>query len=451
MLPEFFFILVSSFLILVSPIYALDPIIITNPVTHSPPPPSQQPPLDITFYSNDADLNNTVTCSAPVTICQSFQPKCGKKDDNGDCIRWISYDVTRIQGDVSFGLSPYQNEWYRRTYYHFANHPKGIGDSSFLESMTSYDTLSPSGANNAFNRLYPEPVLSCLKGQRLYKAVQSLTNLDSTDIQAVANEAVAWTDGISVADTPTRPDLKPVRLVDIALAMAKAPLDYRHDCQAYGIGETVLTAFYNPTQSCFGSTLPEPEKSPPPAGGYKPVIGDPYIACRLFQHAVEVTDISSNARIIRVKDDEQVHLGYSLIPLGNLSTNIDITSMLRPANATVAPVDICRIAPSVETTDKANAITFTLVGLQNIFGTVVDTPKTFCKTFTRTYKMDKRIPDTFANYNVTLQLFMPSSYIVNNNLMDVPMGSEDGRGAYDPGNGRLEKYFYDLLRPVGMQ
>ena len=218
----------------------------------------------------------------------------------------------------------------------------------------------------------------------------------------------------------------------------------------FGVGETVETPLYDPGVTCFGST--QPESVPVPGHpAYKPAISNPFIACRLFQRAVQVTDIGSNARIIKIKDDEGPQIKYASIPLGNLATNADIGALFRPAGTVVPPVDICRIAPSVETTDKANAVTFHLVGLQNIFGTVVDTAKTFCKTFDRVYKIDKRIPAAFASYNATLNLYLPFEYNQKNALYDVPMGSEDKQKTYDPGNGRVEKFFYDPLRPATMQ
>ena len=434
----------------VSPAYALDPIIIQGPVTFSPPPATEQPPKDVEFYSNDADANNTVTCTAPVTICQTFEPKCANKDVGGACLHWIPYDVTRIEGDVSYGLNYYQNEWFRRTYYHFASRSNSLSDGNFFNSMTNYDTFSLSGANNAVNRLTPEPLLSCLKGQRLYQAIKSLSNLDNPSYQVTSNEAVAWTDGSSVALTETRPGLTPVRLADIAIVLGNNPLNYHNDCLPFGIGETVETPLYDSSVTCFGSTQPE-SVGLPSYPAYKPAISDPFLACRLFQRAVQVTDIGSNARIISIHDDEGIKKKYTSIPLGNLATNADIGAIFRPANAVVPPVDICRIAPSVETTDKANAVTFHLVGLQNIFGTVFDTARTFCKTFDRVYKIDKRIPTAFASYNATLNLYLPLEYNQKNGLYNVPMGSEDGRGTYDPGNGRVEKFFYDPLRPATMQ
>ena len=448
-LSLFLFLFFSSFFIFHFPVNALEPIIITNPINHNPPVADQQPPKDINFYSNDADARNTVTCSAPVTICQTFEPKCGEKDSNGKCLSYTPYEVTRISGQVSFGVSDYQNEWYRRTFYHFASRSKSLDDTGYPLSMTTYDPYAPSGSSNAVNRLYSEPVLSCLKGQRLYQSVLSLSNKDTDGYQVAANEAVAWTDGTSVTEKATRPGLTPVRLADIAVAMSKALLDYRQDCLPYSVGESKFTPFYSPDKSCFGSTMPVPGSIP--ANNYQPVLKDPYTACRLFQRAVEVTDIGSNARIIEIKDDESLKKGYSSIPIGNLSTNEEITKVVRPAQSLAPSIDVCRIAPSVQTNDKANSVTFTLVGIEKPFGTVDGEPQTFCKTFTRSYKIDGRIPSTYSNYNQSLIQFMPKDYILKNGLLDVPMGSEDGLGTYDPGNGRVQKFFYDLLRPVGMQ
>jgi hypothetical protein len=423
---------------------ALEPIVIQRSIFSAPP--SQQAPIkDVDYYSNDI-LRKDITCNDGVTISETFKPQCiTKKKDAGDkdvCLTYKAYPVNEIHGKVSFGVNNYLNTWYRDTYNHFASRSKDLSEYGFARSMLTFDLNSIYGANNASSRSTPSSLLTCLKGQRLFQAIKSLENKDNLSYQSTSNEAVVWTDGKSYIEQQTRPDLLPVRLVDIAVAMADLPFLDPNTCKPDPEQRTV---FYDPSVACTANS--KPTKIPDIPASFQRVRIPPEQACHYLQTAVQVGDIGSNVRLIRMVDSNGPQLKYSSIPLGNLSTNKDIPLVLIPSGQAIPPIDICAATPQVESEDKPNSVTFDLV-IREFFGMVYDTPVTFKRTLTRSYKLDSRIPGTFAAYKVALNNFLPAETQLEFNTQDFVASANDKKKTLDPGNGILEKVFKNLVWPA---
>jgi hypothetical protein len=422
-----------------APANALDPIIIKK-ATYSAPPPQQSPRKDVNFYSNDIG-NYSVSCHLPITISQYFDPDCDKI--TGICRTQV---IKRIEQTVWFSLNNYGNFWYRDTYNHFANRPKYIDDINFPKAMTTFDVDSPYGATNAHVRSTPASLQNCQKGQRLVQAVRSLTNKDTETYASVVNEAVTSFNGA------------PVRLVDIALALnSDSPLNPNTCLPDPG----KKPIFYDPNISCFTS----PEPIPFPGGvpsSYKGTSISPTEACRLFQRAVQVTDIGSNVRLVRVDDDEEnadydgdgvidfAKKAYTSIPLGNLGTNKEVAQLLITTGQVVEPLDICQAITQVESPDKANRVSLDLVGIKEdpYFGIVTDEGKTFKRTFTRTFRIDVRVPETFATYKVALNNLLPSELQKEYSTINYPPSAIDNQTTLDPGNNIVHYVFRQFFWPA---
>jgi hypothetical protein len=420
-----------------APAAALDPIIIKK-ATYSAPPPQQSPRKDVNFYSNDIG-NYSVSCHLPLTISQYFDPDCDKI--TGICRR---QEIKRIEQRVYFSLNNYGNFWYRDTYNHFANRPKYIDDINFPKAMTTFDVDSPYGATNAHTRSTPASLLNCQKGQRLVQAIYSLKDKDSESYASVVNEAVTEVNGA------------PVRLVDVAIALAQSPSLNPNTCLPDTDNRSL---FYDPSISC--STFPEPIPFPGVPGSYKGTSISPAEACLQFQRNIQVTDIGSNVRLVRVDDDEEnadydgdgvidfAKKAYTSIPLGNLGTNNEIPRLLIGAGQVVEPLDICQAITQVESPDKANRIFLDLVGINEdpYFGIVTDEGKTFKRTFTRTFRIDVRVPETFATYKVALNNLLPSELQKEYNTINSPPSAIDRQTTLDPGNNIVHYVFRQFLWP----
>lgn len=433
----FFTFYVLHFTYYASPVFALDPIFIKKAI-YSAPPPQQSPRKDVNYYSNDIG-NYSVSCHLPITISQYFDPQCDKI--TGVCKTQV---IKRIEQTVYFSLNNYGNYWYRDTYYHFANRPKFTDDLNFSKAMTTFDVDSPYGATNAYMRSTPASLQNCQKGQRLVQAIRSLKNQDTESYASVVNEAVTEINGA------------PVRLVDIAIALAQSPSLNPNTCLPDPENKPI---FYDPGISC--STFPEPIPFPGVPSSYKGTSISSAEACHLFQRAVQVTDIGSNVRLVRVDDDEEnadydgdgvidfAKKAYTSIPLGNLATNKDIPRLLIGAGQTVEPLDICQAITQVESPDKANKVSLDLVGINEdpYFGIVTDEGKTFKRTFTRTFRIDVRVPETFATYKVALNNLLPTELQKEYNTIDYPPSAIDNQTTLDPGNNIVHYVFRQFLWP----
>jgi hypothetical protein len=405
-------------LLFTSPVLALDPVIIDR--SDYGAPPAQSSGDDMNYHPNDIWETDVTTCNGEFTVSNTFNPITGGTDANGNT-SFIRQIIDHIES--TFDLTRIYNKGPENQLMHEAN--RNISTELTNETFNSYDTNKPLGASNMSVRSTPYKILKCQKGQRLVLAVQSLyPNFNGT----VTNEQVAWNCGgavYTVAERTSGSGCTPVRLADIANALASQPV------------------FYDPSADC--NQFPDPITLPQSVPNPNPL--SPANAVRLLSNNVEVIDNGSLTRGIEVcttgtddceREEHQVPLG------GVQSTDQNTVSQILPHKQVPKPVDLCQTSDRPISLNKPNPISF-LVAIWRAFGEVIDEARTFTGTATVEYTIDKRV--NLDKNEAFLNDLLPKTDQDKYQTTDQPGSSTEGKD-YSPGAPITRTIFARNLIPL---
>lgn len=361
------FILHTSYFIFRSPVLARDPIIIDQSILGPPAGTGQ----DYNYHSNDILKTNTVECPGTFSISNTFNPIQTNIGSSGPPT-WQSYPVNFIQGILNLD-EYYTNRGVGSAYTHFVGNPQTVNGDSFL----SLNTANPGGASGMANRSTPYRVLECQKAQRLIYAILSLN--PAADL-IYDNEHLAWNCSNKVYTVLEKKDgsgCTPIRLADIAVALAKIPM------------------FYHIDVNCNSSALPQPTTLFVSIPHPNPVSATD--ALELFNQIVTPVAGGSVATNIKVCDKDKD--GHPIncqekqqsIPLGGVSaTNQATVSQIIPSGQSVSSYPLCNTLSRVSSADKPNPLSF-LAKVIKFFGNVTDTTQTWTDSTEKTIYIDSRV------------------------------------------------------------
>jgi hypothetical protein len=375
-------------------ILAYDPVIIDDAI-HLPPPQLNPVDKDDDYHPNDIETlvlgGSAIKCSDTISITNKFEPKQSGINSNSQPT-YQPYDVNEIKTMAVFGSDLYSNRGLDLALAHLANRAtKVTGDLATLQKgFHSFDLNSPFGTSNVANRGTPYRIITCQKGQRLVKAVQSLS---PTFNDAICNEQIAWScsgDIFSVLEKKDGSGCTPIRLADIANALAAQKV------------------FYDPNVSCY--TNPQPIALPLSVPNPNSVsVSDSQM---LLNNAVQVIDTCSNARLVEVYDKD---------PLGNLinrqikKVSIPLGSVYATAENTVnqfishktksRDIPLCETAVRESSKNRPNQVGL-LVKVIRFFGTIIDQTQIFSDSTVVNFYIDPKEQkinrdETFLNGLIT--------------------------------------------------
>lgn len=424
----FVFFLVSGFLFLVSPILARDPIIIDESIKGVPPNTGQ----DYNYHPNDILNTDTVNCTGTFTISNTINPVVSGTDVDGQPV-YQTQSVDHISGTLNLDEN-YTNRNPPAAETHLIGNQKLIygDDRAINQSFLSLNTNNPNGASGMTNRSTPYRVLRCQKAQRLIYAVESLN--PSANL-IYDNEHIGWNCSGQIFSVKARTDgsgCTPIRLADIAAALASDPI------------------FYPTSVDCASPSLPDPITLPVTIPHPHPLTHQ--VALKLFDTAVPVVASNSVATSVEVCDKDAannpIHCQQKKqsIPVGAvMATNQATVSQIISSNQSIPAHNLCSTTSRPFSADKPNPLSF-FAQVIKFFGDVTDQVRTFTDTTTTTFHIDSRV--NIDHDQAFLNNLIPAADQNRYQTTDQTGSSTDSKVIH-PGNPVARSVFANELLPVG--
>lgn len=410
------------------PVLARDPIIIDESIKGVPPGTGQ----DYNYHPNDILNTDTVDCTGTFTITNTFNPIISGTDVDGHPV-YQTQSINQISGNFNLDEN-YTNRNPPAAEAHLIGNQKPIyGDDQIIhQSFLSLNANSPQGASGITNRSTPYRVLQCQKAQRLIYAIESL---DPTVNSVYDNQHLGWNCSGQIYSLNEKKDgsgCTPIRLADIAAALASDPI------------------FYPTTVNCASPTLPAPITLPVTIPHPNPLPHD--IALKLFDTAVPVVANNSIATSVEVCGKDAANRPINCeqkkqsIPVGAvMATNQATVSQLISSQQSVPSHNLCNTTSRPYSADKPNPLSF-FARIIKFFGEVTDQVRTFTDTTTTTFHIDSRI--NIDRDQAFLNNLIPASDQSKYQTTDQTGSSTDTKVIH-PGNPVARSVFANELLPVG--
>lgn len=448
-----FLIFLFIFFTSLSPVLAVDPIIIDQAI-HEAPPAQADPQDQVNHFSNDTASNGT-TCDKVFKISNSFQPKTINSQDTS-VSQVQPYFVDEIKGSLNFTgqWSNTGTNWLKRQIANRYSGTLSMSDSSTLaKAFTNFDATKGS-ASNATVRSLPYSAQLCYKGKRLSAAIEYALGSNSNSI--VNNEAVACYRGRGVFDL--LPDNKVkcsrgnvITLTDIAHFLSASAgsggpyyspssvfirPDGTVDSSLCGLSSEPAKIFYSSDSACDSSSQGFIKYEVSTKAKYTLTGAE---ACYLFKHLVQPVDIGSNAQKVRVcsidklAGAEDCKTEDRSMPSGNTATNKYVSSWTIPFGQTDQPVNVCQTAKNINSVDRPNEFNI-FAFIRDAFGWIKDTAQTFSGGVHIITKIDTRIVDGIARDTTFVNNLLPQEQQTRFQTTVSSKGSSDNGRNIDPGD-----------------
>jgi len=410
------FILISNFNVLISPVFALDPIIITD-TKHSYPTTSGD---DQNYIPSNPNSTSTVSIEKTVGISESFGPQVEGQDSEGNNI----YKYQNINGvKQTLDSQEINTNFYRQNFYHFA---KPLADP-----LASPDSIRATA--NSF----------------------STSNSTRHSLSAATQRCII---SHQIADIATFIDGGNSLCIDREIDTSKGKIRVGEIISA--LINNNLGDIYYPDPNCPENQIPEsfPGKvisalKKQYSGNYKYSLSLPEYQ-QLYLYGIEPICTNSLAQSVEHCDLDETGNKTNCkkeirsVPLAAAASNEKLYRNYLPQQVDNASVDFAKTQNNPKIADKPNPLSWLAQFFKGFFEGFLSEDKTFSGPHSVTTKIDTRQADGLEANTTFFNNFIPAS----SQVAAAPASATNGV-TLDPGNNnsKLEKQFYLLTQPASWQ